>query len=214
MTTMTRGAFLYVVLLLAVTSSLTTAASKARCHPGDKAALVAINAELGNYFASWIPYPYCEWYEIDCDPFTGRVVGLSVFQDANLTGTIPNAVAGLVHLPAISGPIPPGIAKLSNLSELIISWTAVSGPVPSFLGALTKLTLLDLSFNSLTGAIPASLAALPNLFSIEISRNRLTGSLPRLLFSKAPQEAYLRLSHNNLTGSVPARVLLGALHAD
>ncbi|KAJ1261139.1 hypothetical protein BS78_09G005200, partial [Paspalum vaginatum] len=196
-----------------------SSSSKDRCHSGDKAALLAISAALGNpyHFASWTPdTPCCDWYDVDCDPSTGRVVGLSVFQDANITGAIPDAVSGLVHLqnlvlhhlPGISGPIPPAIAKLSNLSFLTISWTAVSGPVPSFLGALTRLSQLDLSFNSLSGAVPASLAALPALYSIDISRNRLTGALPPLLFSKVKhlqpqQQAYLRLSHNNLTGAVP-----------
>jgi len=212
----TRGAFNHVVLLLAATSLLATAAaSKDRCHSGDKAALLAVKAALGNpyHFASWTPdSPCCDWYDVDCDSSTGRVVGLSVFQDANLTGTIPDAVAGLAHLrslrlhhlPGISGPIPPAIARLSNLAFLTISWTAVSGPVPSFLGALARLSQLDLSFNALAGAVPASLAALPSLYSVDLSRNRLTGSLPPLLFSKAPQVAYLRLSHNNLTGGVPA----------
>jgi Leucine-rich repeat (LRR) protein len=203
------------VLLIAASPAAAAAAASSRCHSGDKAALLAIKAALGNpyHFASWTPgTPCCDWYDVECDDATGRVVGLAVFQDANLTGAIPDALAGLSHLqnlrlhhlPGISGPIPPAIAKLSNLSFLTISWTGVSGPVPSFLGALTRLAQLDLSFNSLAGAVPASLAALPNLYSIDISRNRLTGSLPPLLFSRTPQVAYLRLSHNNLTGTVPA----------
>ncbi|PAN16761.1 hypothetical protein PAHAL_3G084600 [Panicum hallii] len=200
------------VLLIAASAA---ASSASRCHSGDKAALLAIKAALGNpyHFASWTAAsPCCDWYDVDCDASTGRVVGLSVFQDANLTGAIPDAVAGLTHLrtlrlhhlPGISGPIPPAIARLSNLSFLTISWTAVSGPVPTFLGALTRLSQLDLSFNALAGTVPASLAALPSLYSVDLSRNRLTGSLPPLLFSKATQVAYLRLSHNNLTGGVPA----------
>ncbi|KAG0516433.1 hypothetical protein BDA96_09G002800 [Sorghum bicolor] len=213
--------FIFVLLFLAAASppagaSADSSSKQDRCHSGDKAALLAIKAALGNpyHFASWTPdNPCCDWYDVDCDAATGRVVGLAVFQDANLTGTIPDAIAGLVHLqnlmlhhlPGISGPIPQAIARLSNLSFLTISWTGVSGPVPSFLGSLTRLNQLDLSFNSLAGAVPASLAALPSLYSIDISRNRLTGSLPPLLFSKLKaQEAYLRLSHNNLTGTVPA----------
>ncbi|KAL6864939.1 hypothetical protein ACP4OV_016090 [Aristida adscensionis] len=203
-------------LLLAASSAAAAAAGgKDRCHSGDKAALLAVKAALGNpyHFASWTPdTACCDWYDVECDPSTGRVVGLAVFQDANLTGAIPGAVAGLAHLqtlrlhhlPAVSGPIPPAIAKLSNLSSLTISWTAVSGPVPPFLAALTKLAQLDLSFNSLSGAVPAALAALPSLYSVDLSRNRLTGALPPLLFSRAPQPAYLRLSHNNLSGGVPA----------
>ncbi|CAD6273373.1 unnamed protein product [Miscanthus lutarioriparius] len=221
-TTMAMRSFIFVLLFLAAASSASAdSSSKDQCHSGDKAALLAIKAALGNpyHFASWTPdNPCCDWYDVDCDAATGRVVGLAVFQDANLTGTIPDAIAGLVHLqnlrlhhlPGISGPIPPAIAKLSNLSFLTISWTGVSGHVPSFLGALTRLNQLDLSFNALTGAVPASLATLPSLYSIDISRNLLTGSLPSLLFSKLnnkAQEAYLRLSHNNLTGSVPAEFL-------
>uniref|UniRef100_A0A8R7U1V0 Leucine-rich repeat-containing N-terminal plant-type domain-containing protein n=2 Tax=Triticum urartu TaxID=4572 RepID=A0A8R7U1V0_TRIUA len=185
------------------------------CHPGDKAALLAFKAALGEayHFASWTPdNPCCDWYDVTCDHFTGRVVGLAVFQDANLTGTIPSALAGLPHLqdltlrhlPALSGPIPPAIGKLSNLSNLRISWTAVSGPVPSFLGALKKLTFLELSFNSLSGAIPASLGTIPNLSGINLSRNRLTGAIPPMFLSKSADQVYLWLSHNNLTGPVPA----------
>nr|CAB3463561.1 unnamed protein product [Digitaria exilis] len=205
----------FLVLLIAASATAAAAAgSKDRCHSGDKAALLAIKAALGNpyHFASWTPdTSCCDWYDVDCDPTTGRVIGLSVFQDANLTGAIPDAIAGLVHLqnlmfhhlPGISGPIPPAIAKLSNLSQLTISNTAVSGPVPSFLAALTKLTLLDLSFNSLTGSIPASLGAIPNLSGINLSRNRLTGGIPAGFLSKSADQIYLWLSHNNLTGSIP-----------
>uniref|UniRef100_A0A8R7VJG1 Leucine-rich repeat-containing N-terminal plant-type domain-containing protein n=1 Tax=Triticum urartu TaxID=4572 RepID=A0A8R7VJG1_TRIUA len=156
------------------------------CHPGDKAALLAVKAAFGEAydFASWKPdNPCCDWYDVARRPSPGHVVGLAIFQDANLTGTIPTALAGLPHLedltlrhlPGLSGPIPPAIGKLSNLSSLRISWTAVSGPVPSFLGALKKLNFLDLSFNSLSGAIPASLGTIP-LSGINLSRNRLTGA--------------------------------------
>ncbi|CAL4903391.1 unnamed protein product [Urochloa decumbens] len=212
----TRGTF--PTLLLAVASLLVAAAaagdSKGHCHSGDKAALLAIKAALGNpyHFASWTPDdPCCDWYDIDCDDATGRVIGLSVFQDDNITGTIPDAISGLVHLqsltwhhlPSLSGVIPPAIAKLSNLSMLTISWTAISGPVPTFLGALKKLTLLDLSFNSLSGTIPASLGGIPNLSGINLSRNRLTGGIPGNLLSKSADQIYLWLSHNNLSGTIP-----------
>ncbi|XBI21657.1 hypothetical protein VPH35_062758 [Triticum aestivum] len=184
------------------------------CHPGDKAALLAFKAALGEpyHLSGWTSdSPCCDWNGVTCDHFTGRVVSLAVFQDANITGTIPSALAGLPHLqdltlrhlPLLSGPIPPAIGKLSNLSSLRISWTAVSGPVPSFLGSLKKLTFLELSFNSLTGAIPASLGTIPNLSGINLSRNRLTGAIPMFL-SKSADQVYLWLSHNNLTGPLPA----------
>ncbi|KAF8701683.1 hypothetical protein HU200_033449 [Digitaria exilis] len=211
------------VLVVSLLSSLLMDGASSRkdhCHADDRAALLSIDAALGNYFsARWTSddRACCSWASVHCDPFSGRVTDLYFAQLPNFTGTIPDAIAGLTHLtvlefdhlPGVSGAIPPAIAKLSNLSELIISWTSVSGPVPSFLGKLTQLTLLDLSFNSLSGEIPASIAALPYLNSIDISRNRLTGALPPLLFSRlshssSQQPAYLRLSHNNLSGSIPA----------
>ncbi|TVU18428.1 hypothetical protein EJB05_34529, partial [Eragrostis curvula] len=210
-----RSLVAVILLLSSLVAAASAAGKKDRCHAGDRAALLAVKAALGNpyHFASWTnDTSCCDWYDVDCDPFTGRVVGLSVFQDANLTGTIPDAVAGLVHLqnlmlhhlPGISGPIPPAIAKLSNLSQLTISYTGVSGPCPSFLGALTKLTFLDLSFNALSGAIPASLAGIASLSGINLSRNRLTGAIPPPLLSTF---AHVDLSRNALTGD--ASVLFG-----
>ncbi|KAF0924186.1 hypothetical protein E2562_008484 [Oryza meyeriana var. granulata] len=207
------------LLLLLLLSATTTAAKEQQqqCHDDDEAALLAIDAALGSpyHFASWTrDTSCCDWYDVDCDQDSGRVVSLSVFQDANLTGAIPDAIANLTHLrtlvlhhlPQLSGAIPDSLAALTSLSQLTISWTAVSGPVPTFLAELTSLTLLDLSFNSLTGAIPASLGALTNLSGINLSRNRLAGPIPAGLFANLDpqQEAYLRLSHNNLSGSVPA----------
>uniref|UniRef100_A0A0D9WBS9 Leucine-rich repeat-containing N-terminal plant-type domain-containing protein n=1 Tax=Leersia perrieri TaxID=77586 RepID=A0A0D9WBS9_9ORYZ len=216
---MMRAAAVALLLLLAGAGAAAGTAKKKDCDAGDKAALLAIKSALGDpyHFASWTPdASCCDWYDVDCDATTDRVVSLTVFQDASLTGVIPSAVAGLTHLrtlvwhhlPLISGPIPPAIAKLRRLSSLTISWTAVSGPIPSFLGDLHSLKFLDLSFNSLSGVIPPSLAALANLSGIDISRNRLTGDLPPALFSKLDTKqqgpAYLRLSRNNLTGGVPA----------
>ncbi|KAL5202829.1 hypothetical protein ABZP36_013781 [Zizania latifolia] len=221
-------ALLLLVALLVVVVAEPDKPDSQQCHPDDEAALRAIDSSLGNpyHFASWSSdTPCCDWYDVRCDNDSGRVISLYVFQDANLTGTIPDAIANLTHLrdltlhhlPQLSGDIPESLAALSELSQLTISWTAVSGPVPSFLGALTALTLLDLSFNALTGTIPASLAEPPYLSGINLSRNRLVGPIPAALFSKlAPQEeVYLWLSHNNLSGSIPAAwAAVNMVHVD
>ncbi|KAL6624570.1 hypothetical protein ACP70R_031891 [Stipagrostis hirtigluma subsp. patula] len=206
--------FLAAVLVL---SSLAAAAAEStlQCHDEDQAALLAVDAALGSpyHFASWTPDTFCcDWYDVDCDNATGRVVGLSVFQDGNLTAAIPDAVANLTHLrsltlrhlPGLTGAIPESLARLSDLAQLTISHTGVSGPVPAFLAQLTALAFLDLSFNSLAGAIPASLADAPSLSSIDLSRNRLAGAIPPLLLSNSTGQAYLSLSHNNLSGGIPA----------
>ncbi|XBI31723.1 hypothetical protein VPH35_055259 [Triticum aestivum] len=161
------------------------------CHPDDKAVLLAFPE---SWSSSWAPdTPCCDWFAAACARSTGRVVGFSVFQDPNFTGTIPSAIAGLTHLEDLF---------LHHPRGLEISWTAVSGPVPSSLGKLKKLTQLDLSFNSLSGAIPVSLGAIPG---ITLSRNRLSGAIPQMFLSEsAGQDVYLDVSHNNLTGPIPA----------
>lgn len=205
----------YVFLFLVLLSSLFSGMAADQCHDDDFAALVAIDSALGSpyHFASWTPdSACCDWHDVDCDAATGRVVGLSVSQDTNISGAIPDAIGNLTylqtltlhHLPAISGAIPDSFAMLTNLSQLTISYTGLTGPIPSFLSVLTELTLLDLSYNSLTGVIPASLADLPNLSSLNLRRNRLTGPIPLLLLSNSPDQASLLLSHNNLSGIIPS----------
>ncbi|CAL4896186.1 unnamed protein product [Urochloa decumbens] len=188
-----------------------------QCHSGDRAALLAVKAALGNasYFVSWTPdIPCCHWLGVRCDAdATRRVVSLAIMRDAGVTGSIPGAAIArlaalrellFLHVPGVSGPIPSSLARLSALTDLTISSTGVSGPVPASLGELRALRSLDLSFNSLTGGIPASLAALPNLSAINLGRNSLTGAIPPLLLSKsAGEEAFLTLSHNDLTGTIP-----------
>ncbi|VAH12177.1 unnamed protein product [Triticum turgidum subsp. durum] len=189
-----------------------------QCHDDDHAALVAIDTAMGSpyHFASWTPdSACCDWYDVDCDADTGRVVGLRVYQDANMSGAIPDAIGNLTfletltlhHLPAISGAIPESLAALSNLSELTISYTGVSGPVPSFLGALTALTLLDLSYlqlshNNLSGAIPIDFATV-NFSYVDLSRNTLSGEAA-CLFGADKALQHLDVSRNALNFDLSA----------
>ncbi|KAL6864938.1 hypothetical protein ACP4OV_016089 [Aristida adscensionis] len=213
----TRAAAVLLLCSLLAAAAAAAPSGEDRCHPDDKAALLAIKAALSNphRFASWTPdTSCCDWLEVDCDIYTGRVTHLTVVGDGSLAGAIPDAVGDLAHLEyldlshlrGLSGPIPPALTRLANLSALTISWTAVSGPVPAFLSELAALAALDLSHNALAGAIPASLARLPGLVSLDLRHNRLTGALPPLLFSRLPpgEKAHLTLSRNNLTGGVPA----------
>ncbi|CAN6331058.1 unnamed protein product [Urochloa humidicola] len=209
---------LLVFFLLSGLVGAATAGSTMQCHDEDQAALLAINDALGSpyHFASWTPDTFCcDWYDVDCDNATGRVVSLTVIGDGNVTAaSIPGeAIANLTslktlvlrHLPGLSSEIPESLAGLTSLSQLTISYTGVYGKIPAFLSQLSELTFLDLSFNSLMGDIPASLADLSALAIIDFSRNRLEGQIPALLLSKfAGEGAELRLSHNNFSGGVPA----------
>uniref|UniRef100_M8CA79 Leucine-rich repeat-containing N-terminal plant-type domain-containing protein n=1 Tax=Aegilops tauschii TaxID=37682 RepID=M8CA79_AEGTA len=202
-----------------------------QCHDDDHAALVAIDTAMGSpyHFASWTPdSACCDWYDVDCDADTGRVIGLRVYQDTNMSGAIPDAIGNLTfletltlhHLPAISGAIPDSLATLSNLSELTISYTGVSGPSPD--GAY-----LQLSHNNLSGAIPTEFAAV-NFSYVDLSRNALSGDATSLFGAEKAiqhldvsrnalnfdlsavefpeQLTYADLSHNAIHGSIPAQV--------
>ena len=140
--------------------------------------------------------------------------------DSGIAGTIPAALSGLdaltiLHLGsgtnAMTGPIPPELGDLSELTELRLNSNELSGPIPAALGNLSKLTVLSLSFNDsgtsagLSGPIPAALGNLGDLTTLYLNNNALTGSVPAALGGLA-SATRIRLESNSLTGCVP-RVL-------
>ena len=68
----------------------------------------------------------------------------------------------------LSGPIPPELANLANLTWLDLGVNELTGPIPAELADLAKLTRLDLGWNQLTGPIPAELANLTNLEYLDL----------------------------------------------
>ncbi|KAK8955738.1 Polygalacturonase inhibitor 2 [Platanthera guangdongensis] len=215
MASITTAAVLPLLLLLL----LPPLASASKCNKDDKRALLSIKSAFNNayHFASWTSTSACcDWYGVECDPgvpgAAGRVTGLFVITDSNVSGPIPPAVGDLPHLtslrfhklPLLVGNIPSAITRLTRLSVLTLSWNALSGPIPPFLSQIPSLTIVDLSFNLFSGSIPAELANLPALLGLDFSRNRLTGPIPSSFgnFPKAspPQ---LVFNHNNLSGDLP-----------
>ncbi|OWM82673.1 hypothetical protein CDL15_Pgr002248 [Punica granatum] len=152
------------------------------CHPDDKRALLQIKSHFDNayFFNSWRPDTDC------CVSWNGII-------QCNET----------THRPNLTGPIPPSIARLTNLEYLTLTWNNLTGPVPSFLGKLEKLIFLHLSFNNFHGSIPSSLSNLCNLGSIRLDRNKLTGTIPSSLSAIRGNDLYLILSHNGLSGKIP-----------
>ncbi|KAF7003788.1 hypothetical protein CFC21_019074 [Triticum aestivum] len=209
---------LVVVVLLAAAAA---ARANNECHPGNKAALLAIKSAFGNasYFNSWTPAtPCCEWANVSCDgsasPYTTRrIVGVSLVNDASLAGPLPSAAIArltalqqlvLNYMPGVNGTIPRYLTRLkATLSFLDIISMGISGPVSLFLSEITALSYLSLSFNKLTGPIPASLGDMPNLYFLDLGYNRLTGTIPPQLLRKG---SYVYLSHNKLTGSLTGGV--------
>ena len=68
-----------------------------------------------------------------------------------------------------SGPIPPELGSLSNLTLLWLGRNQLTGPIPSELGRLVNLESLHLQFNPLTGSLPQSLTQLSQLMRLDIS---------------------------------------------
>ncbi|GMP66048.1 hypothetical protein CsSME_00026573 [Camellia sinensis var. sinensis] len=153
--------------------------------------------------------------------------------DNFFTGSIPNFIQNWIHLEALliqasglDGPIPSGIAFLTNMTDLRISdlngskvsdfpfvgnmtklkrllmkSCNINGSLPVYLGTTqwTELKFLDLSFNKLSGEIPSTFKNLSNLTSIYLTGNLLNGSVPT--YWMLDSRLKVDLSYNNLSSS-------------
>ena len=121
-------------------------------------------------------------------------------------GVVQGRVAymNLVRL-GLTGSIPPELAGLTALNQLVLWENRLTGPIPPELGALARLWALDVDDNRLTGPIPPELGRLTNLQSLGLSGNDLTGSIPPELGALS-QLRVLDLAGNRLSGAVPSEV--------
>ena len=78
----------------------------------------------------------------------------------------------------LSGPLPPELGYLTDLTELHLGGNRFSGPIPAAWDDLTALTVLDLGGNQLTGPIPVALRDLVHLTDLDVGRDRITRSDP------------------------------------
>jgi receptor kinase-like protein len=154
-----------------------------------------------------------------------------------LEGTLPTAISNLsisvhylgIYLNPVSGSIPEGIGKLTNLNTLALGdtflsgtmpdkigdlWqlqllyivnTMMSGQLPSTLGNLTQMITLDLRNNKFGGSIPPELSNMKALEILDISQNKLTGQIPKEIMS-IPLTIAVDLANNYLNGSVPEEI--------
>ena len=144
-------------------------------------------------------------------PRLGNLVNLQVlvFQDNQLTGSIPPSIGNLATLQQLSmgnnqlsGSIPSTIGKLVNLQFLELYTNYLSGIIPSSIGNLGNLGYLYLNGNHLSGSIPSSISKLVNLVYLFLGNNRLSGSIPSSI-GNLTNLFWLQLSGNQLSGSVP-----------
>jgi len=150
------------------------------------------------------------------DGSVGHLVALRPAQDpfvdpiANqLTGPIPPEIGNLSNLTALylsgnqlTGPIPPELGNLSNLTTACLHSNQLTGPIPPEIGNLSSLDTLYLYSNQLTGRIPPELGDVSNLTSLELSSNQLTGPLPPELGNLFNLDS-LHLYGNRLSGDIP-----------
>ncbi|MDE2676330.1 MAG: Ig-like domain-containing protein [Gemmatimonadota bacterium] len=162
-------------------------------NPDERAALEAFyyatNGPEWKNNTNWLSdKPVGQWYGVETDD-SGNVVGL----DFNKNG--------------LRGRLPVELADLSNLKKLFLwgEWGGepdLTGPIPPELGALSNLTVLVLGNNELTGEIPPELADLANLTRLSLDQNRLTGPIPPEL-GRLTLLTVLRLNDTRLDGPIP-----------
>ena len=169
--------------------------------------------------------PLSEWYGVGVE--NGRVIYLAL-EDVGIAGEISPALGRLSELEylrlgyswnlnyflsnspgysqdRLGGPIPPELAGLTKLRELVLS--GVSGSIPPELGNLSNLRVLGLDEHHLSGSIPPELGNLSNLRWLSLAgvgwvNGGLSGSIPPELGQLTKLET-LRLRGNQLSGSIP-----------
>ena len=96
--------------------------------------------------------PLGDWYGVATDA-SGRVGTLDLLKND------------------LTGPIPPELGDLNNLTRLDLQWNRLTGPIPAEFGGLTNLESLYIFRNALSGPLPRSLVELENLRALTFSLN-------------------------------------------
>ena len=185
--------------------------------PSDRDVLVSLYDATGGPLwtnsGNWLTdAPLGEWYGVTTQT-DGSVLELFLGRN-NLSGPIPPELGNLANLTwldlrtnRLSGPIPPELGTLSGLNALRLAGNNLSGPIPPELGNLANLTWLDLGTNRLSSPIPPELGGLTSLSDLRLDNNDLTGSVPGG-FGELVRVQTMTLSHNpRLSGSLPLSIV-------
>ncbi|KAL7084552.1 hypothetical protein ACP275_14G230000 [Erythranthe tilingii] len=111
----------------------------------------------------------------------------------------------------LHGTISTGIANLTSLNTMSLSWNELSGEIAREIANLCKLQSLDLSVNKLNGKISDSFGNMSNCFigaleSLDLSENRLSGHLTDQVLEFKSLKT-LNLAFNNLSGTIPINIV-------
>ncbi|KAK9138932.1 hypothetical protein Sjap_009526 [Stephania japonica] len=193
--------------------------SAARCHPDDKAGLLAFKSDItedpSGMLSDWkADTDCCQWKALFCG-LTNRVQSIRLGGQPDnpkryLSGTFSPLLSNLVQLDQIilsnnrfSGPIPDSLRRLNELYDLDLSGNRFSGEIPNFWDSFPKLLYLRLSNNEFIGGIPTSIASLaPKLMYLELGNNRLSGKIPEFISNFKALDT-LDLSSNLFSGVLP-----------
>lgn len=154
------------LFLLVSSQSLTS--SQSLCHRNERSALLDFKGSFKNstlslygpdfeFLTSWGSGDCCSWEGVQCDEFTGLVIGLDL-NGLGLAGFLNSntSLFRLIHLQHLdlaynsfdSSEIPPTIRNLSKLTHLNLSQCNLNGQIPREISHLSELSTLDLSNNN------------------------------------------------------------------
>ncbi|KAI8566735.1 hypothetical protein RHMOL_Rhmol02G0065000 [Rhododendron molle] len=108
----------------------------------------------------------------------------------------------------LSGPLPPEIGNLEDLTILALDNNSFSGPIPQSLGNLSKITILYLTQNKFSGQIPKNFGTLTKLTELSLFSNYLSGSVPEEIGNLSSLVRF-HLRSNDLSGQLPPQVCRG-----
>ncbi|PKA56213.1 DNA-damage-repair/toleration protein DRT100 [Apostasia shenzhenica] len=213
---------LLLLLLLAFPLHASSSTHIPTLSPGDRQALLDIRQSLhdlpgSTFFSSWVISSGDT--ANPCSTFAG--VFCSLDDEAHPLFLRVSALTlgtGLSDSPGLGGSLPPSIANLTALTELVVFPGRVSGPIPLELGStFPRLRLLSISGNRILGPIPPSLSGLPFLHTLDLSQNQLQGPLPAAILASNPSLKVLILASNGgLCGDLPPELSssVALLHLD
>ena len=178
----------------------------------DRVALVALFESMSG--SRWVrsdnwltDAPLENWYGVEVGG-NGRVTSLDLHEN-NLSGPIPPALADLSELTYLAlynnyltDSIPGALGGLSKLTHLLLTGNRLTGKIPPEMGDLGELRVLWIGRIGLTGPIPPELGRLSNLVDLSLDVNELSGSIPAELGELSNLET-LWLRRNNLSGPIP-----------
>ncbi|URD95206.1 inactive leucine-rich repeat receptor-like protein kinase [Musa troglodytarum] len=151
--------------------------------------------------------PPSHWSGVIC--LHGIVIGLRL-ANLGLSGTIN--VDALSHFKGLrsvslnsnnlSGPLPPGLARVRTMRSLFLSHNRFDGEIPdAVFGSMRRLKKLWLDHNQFSGPIPTSIFNATKLTELRLDDNAFDGLIPSFNLSSLKS---FNASNNHLTGPIPA----------